>query len=172
MSSTFEHKANLCRCLKQIKKGEFSCWFKNRKQNLQANSRFDCQFWHKREKEAQEVVRETAHTGTLFLPQGVEIEFFSLYGQPFPKYRPILKLIYFGMKLGHWESRSCTYTLFLPKGIKRDSLYGSCTYTFYLPSKGSKLSLFSLYRQQFPRYWPIFNIALFGHETWPLAKVP
>ena len=38
--------------------------------------------------------------------------------------------------------------------------------------RGSKLSLFSLYRQQFPRYRPIFKIAIFGHETWPLAKVP
>ncbi len=26
-----------------------------------------------------------------------------------------------------------------------------------------KLSLFSLYGQQFPRYGPIFNIAIFGH---------
>ncbi len=54
-----------------------------------------------------------------------------------------------------WEttsSRSCTYTLFLPQG--------------------SNLSLFSLYEQQFLRYVPIFKIAIFGHETWPLAKVP
>ena len=37
---------------------------------------------------------------------------------------------------------------------------------------GSKLSLFSLYGQWFPRYLPIFKIIIFGHETWPLAKVP
>ncbi len=34
------------------------------------------------------------------------------------------------------------------------------------------MSLFSLYGQQFPRYVGIFKIAIFGHETWPLAKVP
>ncbi len=29
-----------------------------------------------------------------------------------------------------------------------------------------------LYEQRFPRYGQIFKIAIFGHETWPLAKVP
>ena len=24
----------------------------------------------------------------------------------------------------------------------------------------------------FSRYWPFFQLAIFGHETWPLAKVP
>ncbi len=38
--------------------------------------------------------------------------------------------------------------------------------------RGANLSLFSLYGQQFPRHWPIIKIAIFGHETWPLAKVP
>ncbi len=47
----------------------------------------------------------------------------------------------------------------------------SCTYTPFLP-QGSKLSLISLYEQQFPRYVPILKIAIFGHETWSLAKVP
>ncbi len=37
---------------------------------------------------------------------------------------------------------------------------------------GSKLSLFLLYGPSFPKYGPIFKIAIFGHETWPLAKVP
>ncbi len=37
---------------------------------------------------------------------------------------------------------------------------------------GSKLSLFSLYGERFPRYRTIFKIAIFGHETWLLAKVP
>ena len=45
----------------------------------------------------------------------------------------------------------------------------SCTYTPFLP-QGS--SLFSFYEQQFLRYVPIFKIAIFGHETCPLAKVP
>ena len=47
----------------------------------------------------------------------------------------------------------------------------SCPYTPFLP-QGSTLNLFSLYQQQFPRYGPIFKIAIFGHETWPLVKVP
>ncbi len=50
--------------------------------------------------------------------------------------------------------------------------------------KGSKLSLVLLYGQRFPRpifactgsafrgMGPIFKIAIFGHETWQLAKVP
>ncbi len=37
---------------------------------------------------------------------------------------------------------------------------------------GLKLRLLSLYGQRFLRYRPIFIIAKFGHETWPLAKVP
>ncbi len=36
---------------------------------------------------------------------------------------------------------------------------------------GSKLSLFLLYGQRFPRYGPIFKIPIFGHETWQVAKV-
>ncbi len=47
-----------------------------------------------------------------------------------------------------------------------------CTYTLFLPQGGSKLSLFLLYGEWFPRYELIFKIAIFGHETWPLAKVP
>ena len=46
-----------------------------------------------------------------------------------------------------------------------------CTYTLFLP-KGSKLRLFSLYGQRFSRYGMIFKIAIFGHETWQLARVP
>ncbi len=41
------------------------------------------------------------------------------------------------------------------------------TLSFY--TKGSKLSLFLLYRKWFLRYGVIFKIAIFGHETchWP-----
>ncbi len=45
----------------------------------------------------------------------------------------------------------------------------------HIPSfypRGSKLSLFLLYRHRFPRYRPIFKIAIFGHVTWQVAKVP
>ncbi len=38
--------------------------------------------------------------------------------------------------------------------------------------KGSKLGLFSLHGQRFPRYGPILKIAIFRHETWKLKKVP
>ncbi len=38
--------------------------------------------------------------------------------------------------------------------------------------RGSKLSLFSLYGQPFSRYASTFKIAIFGHETWNLQKVP
>ena len=34
------------------------------------------------------------------------------------------------------------------------------------------MSLFVLYEQRFPRYGQIFKIAIFGHETWLLAKDP
>ncbi len=98
-------------------------------------------------------------------------------------------------------SKSCTYTLFLAQGGERwnlgyfcstgngseiwahfqnchiwawnlasDQSSRSCTYTLFLP-QGSKLSIFLLYRQPFPRYRPIFKIAIFGHETWQVAKV-
>ncbi len=38
--------------------------------------------------------------------------------------------------------------------------------------KGGKLSLVSLYEQRFPRYRPIFKIAIFRHETWNVEKMP
>ena len=83
-------------------KGPTENQHQTRKQNLQANSRSACQFWHK----GENVVREIAHTCTLFFP------------------------------------------------------------------KGSKMSLFSLYGQRFPRYWQFFKIAIFGQEAFPLAKIP
>ncbi len=49
--------------------------------------------------------------------------------------------------------------------------FRSCTYTLFLP-KGSELSLFSLHGQRFPTYGPFFKIAIFGHESWPLTKDP
>ena len=63
------------------------------------------------------------------------------------------KLPCLGMKLSGQSPRSCTYGLFLPQS-------------------GSKLSLFLLYGQRFLRYGPIFKIAIFGHETWQVSKVP
>ncbi len=65
------------------------------------------------------------------------------------------KLPYLGMKLGRW-----------PK-FQKFHIYSLST-----PGWGSKLSLLSLYGQRFPRYRQIFKIAIYGHEAWPLAKVP
>ncbi len=42
------------------------------------------------------------------------------------------------------------------------------TISFY--PRGSKLGLFWPHRQSFSRYGPIFKLAIFGHDTWPLAK--
>ncbi len=39
-----------------------------------------------------------------------------------------------------------------------------------LNPRGSKLSSFLLYGQRFSRHGQIFKIAIFGHETWQLAK--
>ncbi len=63
------------------------------------------------------------------------------------------KLPYLGMKLKHWE--------------KFQMLHTDC-----LSTRGSEWSLFSLYGQRFARYRPIFKIAIFGHETCSLGKVP
>ncbi len=44
----------------------------------------------------------------------------------------------------------------------------------HLPSfypRGANLSLFLLYGQRFPRYRPIFKIAIFGHETCQVANL-
>ncbi len=95
-------------------------------------------------------------------------------------------------------AQCCTYTQFIPQGVKIELIFTlwaatvsgiradfqnwhiwtwnlaigqsttTCTYTFY--PGGSKLSLFSLYGQWFPRYRAIVKIGI-GHETWPLAKV-
>ncbi len=38
--------------------------------------------------------------------------------------------------------------------------------------RGSKFKLFLLFGQWFPRYGPIFKLAIFGHEIWHVANVP
>ncbi len=53
---------------------------------------------------------------------------------------------------GQWPKfRSWTYTIFLSQGVEIELM---------------------LYGQWSPRYRQLFKIAIFGHETWPLAKVP
>ncbi len=52
------------------------------------------------------------------------------------------------------------------RGCSRSSI----TLSFY-PSR-SKLCLFSVRAEGSERYRVIFKIAIFGHQTWPLIKVP
>ncbi len=61
-------------------------------------------------------------------------------------------LPYLGMKLGKWP--------------KFQKLHINSFYP-----RGSKLRLFLLYGQRFPRYRQVFKFVIFGHETWQVAKV-
>ncbi len=148
--------------------------YKTRKQNLQANSRSACQFWHKREK----VVRGIAHTATLCLPQGVEIELFPSMGSHFQDTGRYSKLAYLGMKLGHWKKFQKLHLHSLSiQGVEFELIVAlrvavseiltnfqncfiwaknlasgkSCQklhiHSFY--PRGSKMSLFSFYGQRF-----------------------
>ena len=98
------------------------------------------------------------------------------------------KLPYLRMKLGHWQKfrklyilsfyhRGCNWAYFCSTGsVFRDAgcfSLGKVTPFYPCCLRGSKLSwICSTGGMQFPRYKPIFKIAIFGHETWPLAKVP
>ena len=85
---------------------------------------------------------------------GVEIELiFTLdsYEQQFLRYGRIFKIAIFGHE-------TCM-------AIRQSARSRIARYILSFHSRGSKLSLFSLYGQQFPRYGPIFKIAIFGHET-------
>ncbi len=98
-------------------------------------------FWHKREKVVCEIVQ---YTGTLFLPQGVEIElFFPSTGSHFQDIGRFSKLPYLAIKLSHW-----------PKFQK--------LHIHSLSTSRVEISLFLLYGQRFPRDRPIFKIAIFG----------
>ena len=79
---------------------------------------------------------------------------FSLYGDWFPRYEPIFKIVLFLHE---------TWTL---------EKVAEVAHLFSFYPKVLKLRLFLLYVQQFPRYWPIFKIAVFGYETWSLTKDP
>ena len=137
-------------------------------------------------------------TYALFLPHGVKIEPILLYELWFPRYGPISKLPYLGMKLCHWPKckKLHIYPLSTRGGEKLSlfSLYGQWFprygLIFKLPYLGLKLghwpkfqklhiyprgpilSLFLLYGLRFSRYGPVFKIPIFGHVTWPLANVP
>ena len=139
------------------------------------------------------------HTYSISTTTGRNWVYFR-YTQWFPRYRPIFKTD-LGMKSGHWPKfqnlhiyslstqgrnwadfrstgsgfRDMDWFLNLPYlGMKLGQWPKSHMLHIYLfsPPMGSKLSLFSLYGQRFSRYGLIFKIAIFGHETWPLATVP
>ncbi len=84
----------------------------------------------------------------------MKLSLVSVYGQRFPRYKPIFKIAIFGHEI--WP---------LAKAPEVADIL-----SFY--PRVSKLSLFLLYEHQFPRYGLIFKIAIFGHEIWPLDKVP
>ncbi len=96
------------------------------------------------------------HICTLSTPRGSSLSLFRSRGRSFQDTGRFLKLPYLAMKPAHWP--------------KFQKLHNAHIHSFYL--RGSKLSLFLLYRQRFPTNWPIFKILIFGHETWPVAKVP
>ncbi len=68
-------------------------------------------------------VPEVAY-GPSFYPRGSKLSLFSLYGQRFPRYGPILKIPYLGIKPGIEKSaRSCIWTLFLPRGVEIELIF-------------------------------------------------
>ncbi len=102
----------------------------------------------------------TRCTYTLFLSQGVEIQLIFVPRAAVSKiFKVVLCLC---IKFGHWPKCQKLHIpcLSTPKGVNLST------------PKGVKLRLFSLYGQPFLRYGQIVKIAIFGHETWPLAKVP
>ena len=141
-------------------------------------------------------------TYTLFLLQEVEIELLSLYGKRFLKYAPIFKIAIFGhetwplAKVPEVTHIPCFY----PRGLKLSLISlrevvseiwanfqngriwawnlaisqssKSCTYILFLPHGGEIEIIFVLRAAVSEIYGLIFKMALFGHETWPLAKVP
>ena len=130
-----------------------------RKQNLQANSRSACQFWHKREKEAE---RLFAKLGIPSLLQGVEIKLIFALLCTMCLWTAVSEILadfffkfpYLGMKSRNWRN--------VPKFAYVLSFY----------PRGSKISLFSLYRQPFSRYETIFKISIFWHLILNLKKGP
>ena len=92
------------------------------------------------------------------------------------------------------NSRSGRYTLFLTQGLEIELIFAlraavsevladfqnfhiwagipEVAHTLSFSPREPKLSLFLLYGQHFPRYGPIFKLAIFWHETWQVTKVP
>ncbi len=117
-----------------------------RKQNLQANSRSACQFWHKREKEAQRLFMKLHYS--LSTPRG-EIELiFALRAAVSDTQANFQNGNIWAWNLAIGQTpRSCAHSPFSPHG-------GEIELIFYLSRL--ELSLFLLYGQRFLRYWLFF----------------
>ncbi len=141
------------------------------------------------------------HIYSLSTPGRWTWDYFHSKGSRFWDIGYFSKLPYLAIKLGHWQKfRKLHIYSLLPQGVEIKLIFTlraavseiwadfqnchiwawnlvigrsswSCTKLSFYP-RGSKLSLFLLYGQPFPRYRPIFKMAIFGHETWQVAKVP
>ncbi len=120
---------------------------------------------------------------------------FLLYGQRFPRYGLIFKIVISGYET--WQLAKVSEVA--PEGVEIELMFALRTtvsdiwadfqnchiwaltwqvgkvpevahiHSFY--PRGAKLSLFLLYGQRFVRYGPIFKIVIFGYETSQVAKV-
>ncbi len=124
-----------------------------RKQNLQANSRSAYQFCHKREKEAQSLFATLHIPVHSFCPKWLKLSFFSLYGQPFPRYRSIFKIGIFGLETGPLGKVSeVAHALsFFPRGR---------IWVYFHSTDSSFRDIGSL-----------FKIATYGHEVFHWVKI-
>ncbi len=97
-------------------------------------------------------VPEVAHTLS-FYPRGQNRAYFHSTGSGFEiltNFQNCLIWVW-NVAIGK-SSRSCTYTLFLPPGVE--------------------IELIFTLRVAVSEILAVFNIAIFGHETWLMAKVP
>ncbi len=81
-----------------------------RKQNLQANSRSACQFWHKREKEAQRLFTKL-HIHSISTQRGRNRAYFGSTTSNLRDSGRFSKLPYFGMKLCHSQKFQKVHSL-------------------------------------------------------------
>ncbi len=141
-TATFDHSANnlsryivlMDQCPEQKKEKK-----KTRKQNMQANSRSACQFWHQREKKSRNYTKSWKKY-SLSIPGCRTLGLFSLYEQMFSKYGPIFKISIFGQNI---------------RNLKKSSIVA------YVPSfdpQRVETKLIFLYEPPFSRYRAIFKI--------------
>ena len=95
-------------------------------------------------------------TNTVFLPQRVEIEhILALRAVVSEIWDHFVKLPYLGMKLGHQQ--------------KCQKLH---IYPLSTPGQRGEIELIFPLWATVSEIWADFKIAIFGHKSWPLAKVP